>query len=91
VQPQTQLKVRRWYSKRQLADRYNVCPRTFERWVKSGRLPPPTIMPNGRWAWSDREIENFERSFVGGRLPESTAPGSTAPPARSPNLVAPAG
>jgi len=77
--------IQRWFSKSQLASRYNVCTRSIERWVKGGKFPVGVRMPNGRWAWSDIAIEAHERSLVGGRQPLSTEP-ELEPP-----LVAPAG
>jgi hypothetical protein len=51
-----------------LAKRYNVHPRSIQRWKKSGKLPPPDLeMPNGREAWSDTRIEQHEHArLVGG-------------------------
>jgi len=59
-------KIQRWYSKRQLGDRYSVSTRSIERWVEAGKFPAGTQWPNKRWYWSDREIEAHERSLVGG-------------------------
>jgi hypothetical protein len=37
-------------------------------------------MPNGHWYWTDVQIEDHERSLVGGRqLPESTEPALVVP------------
>jgi predicted site-specific integrase-resolvase len=63
---QTQSKVQRWFSKRQVADRYGVSMRSIERWSESGKFPAGTQLPNKRWYWSDLEIETHERNFVGG-------------------------
>jgi hypothetical protein len=72
---QTQTKIRRWYSKRQLADRYSVSTRSIERWAEAGKFPPGTQWPNKRWYWSDRDIEEYERRLIGGRqIPKSTGP-----------------
>jgi predicted DNA-binding transcriptional regulator AlpA len=57
-------KVQRWFSKRQLGDRYSVCTRSIDRWVAAGRFPAGTKMPTGRMYWSDREIEKYERQLV---------------------------
>jgi hypothetical protein len=75
-------RVQRFFTKRQLADRYSTCVRTIERWAKSGRLPPPIIMPNGRWGFPDCEIEANERDRFARQIP------GTEP---EPELVAPAG
>jgi len=60
----TQTNIRRWFSKRQLGDRYSVSTRSIERWVEAGKFPPGTRFPNGHWYWTDREIEAYERSLV---------------------------
>jgi hypothetical protein len=61
---QTQPKI--WFWRPDLAKRYNRTPRTIMRWEKSGRLPPPTMMPNGRPAWANTIIEAHERNLVSG-------------------------
>jgi hypothetical protein len=73
-------RIRRWFSKRQLADRYSVATRTVDRWVAAGKFPAGIQWPNKRWYWSDIQVEDHERSLVGGRpLPESEpAQASTA-------------
>ena len=63
---QTQSKIRRWLSKRTVAARYGVHPRSIERWSESGKFPRGTQLPNKRWYWSDVEIEAHERNLVGG-------------------------
>jgi hypothetical protein len=62
----TQSKIQRWYSKRELAQRYGTCMRTIERWAESGKFPRGRLLPNRRWAWTDVEIEQHERGLVGG-------------------------
>ena len=75
-------KIVRYFSKRQLSNRYNVCPRSIERWVKSKRFPAGVRLPNGHWAWPDVVLEAHERSFVGDRpTPKSTEPALTTPAA----------
>jgi hypothetical protein len=69
---QTQPQIRRWYSKRQLSDRYSVSTRSIERWVEAKKFPPGTRMPSGRWYWSDLDIEEHERKLTGARHPKST-------------------
>jgi predicted site-specific integrase-resolvase len=67
--------IRRWYSKRQLADRYSVSQRSIERWAEAGRFPVGTQFPNKRWYWSDRDVENYERALAAGRqIRKSTEP-----------------
>jgi predicted site-specific integrase-resolvase len=57
--------IEKWFPKREVANRYGTCARTIERWVKSGRFPPPTRMPNGRDYWPNTVIDAHERSLVG--------------------------
>jgi uncharacterized protein YjcR len=57
---------KKWLWTRDVAERYNCSPRTVKRWKKAGKLPPPTKMPNGRDAWTNAQIEEHERSLVGG-------------------------
>ena len=66
VAMQTQSKIQRWYSKREVAARYGTCMRTIERWAKAGQFPRGRQLANRRWFWSDAEIEAHERGFVGG-------------------------
>jgi transposase len=46
---QTQPKTQRWFSKRQVAERYGVCMRTVERWAESGRFPRGIRLSNKRF------------------------------------------
>jgi hypothetical protein len=62
----TQSKISHWYTKRDLARRYGVHTRSIERWSESGTFPRGTQFPNGRWFWSDAQIEAHERGLVGG-------------------------
>jgi len=57
-------KIQRWYSKRQVADRYGVSMRSIERWAESGKFPRGTQLPNKRYYWSDAAIETHERGLV---------------------------
>jgi predicted DNA-binding transcriptional regulator AlpA len=63
---QTQPKTQRWFSKRQVAERYGVCMRTVERWAESGRFPRGIRLSNKRFYWLDDVLMNYERSLVGG-------------------------
>jgi transposase len=63
---QTQSKIQRWFSKRQLAERYGVHPHSIERWSEAGKFTRGTQLPNNRWYWTDAEIEAHERNLVGG-------------------------
>jgi predicted site-specific integrase-resolvase len=61
---QTKSKIQQWHSKRSVADRRDVHPRTLERWVAAGRFPPGRKI-NGRWYWCDTELEQYDRPLVG--------------------------
>jgi hypothetical protein len=60
-----QAKTQRWFSKREVAARYGVHPRSIERWSESGKFPAGTQFPNTQWYWSIDAIEQYERSLVG--------------------------
>jgi hypothetical protein len=62
---QTETKPQRYLTRRDLAARYGgLHPRTITRWEREGRLPPSTLLPNGRRGWADTAIEAHERSLV---------------------------
>jgi predicted DNA-binding transcriptional regulator AlpA len=61
----TQSKISRWFSKRELAQRYGVSTRSIERWSESGKFPRG-VQLNRRYYWSDAAIEAHERGLVGG-------------------------
>jgi hypothetical protein len=66
MQDMTSDKPRKYRSKGYLADRYDVCERTIDRWYGVGKLPPPDIvLPNGAPRWFDDTIEAHERGLVG--------------------------
>jgi predicted DNA-binding transcriptional regulator AlpA len=62
----TASEIRRWLSKREVAARYGVHPRSIERWSANGTFPKGRQLPNGRWRWTDREIEQHEKGLVAG-------------------------
>jgi hypothetical protein len=46
----------------------DVSSRTVDRWIKSGKFPPPDIiLPNGRKAWLESTLEAHERVSVAAR------------------------
>lgn len=45
--------------KRALAERFDVCTRTVDRWLRDGILPRPTII-NGLYYWDLADIERCE-------------------------------
>lgn len=57
---------KKWLWTSDLAERYNRSPRQIKRWQKAGKLPAPHLMPNGRLANTEDEIEQHERNLVGG-------------------------
>jgi hypothetical protein len=59
-------KIQRWFTKREVAARYGVHPRSIERWSATGKFPRGRLMPNKRWAWTDLEIEQHEKNLVAG-------------------------
>jgi hypothetical protein len=63
---QTQAKIQKWFSKREVAARYGVHPRSIERWSEAGKFPAGTQFPNTQWYWSIDSIEAHEKSLVGG-------------------------
>jgi predicted DNA-binding transcriptional regulator AlpA len=58
--------ISRWFTKREVAARYGVHPRSIERWSEAGQFPRGTQLPNKRWRWTDLEIEQHERALVSG-------------------------
>ena len=58
-------KLQKWFSKTEVAARYNICPRTVERWVAAGQFPAGVLF-NKRWRWPVTVIESHERALVGG-------------------------
>jgi hypothetical protein len=42
-------------------------PKTVERWVESGVLPPPDLVIQNHWYWRRYTIEKNERERMGAR------------------------
>jgi len=61
-----QAKTQRWFSKREVAERYGVHPRSIERWQEAGKFPAGVQFPNTQWYWPIDAIEQYERGLVGG-------------------------
>ena len=57
---------KRWLRKRQVRERYgDVCDRTVERAINSGRLPPPQFPFGNRIPfWDEETLEAHERAAV---------------------------
>ncbi|MDQ5945451.1 MAG: hypothetical protein QG619_873 [Pseudomonadota bacterium] len=52
-----------WLLKPAVAQAFGgVTTRSVDNWVKSGRLPPPDRLPNGRPAWRESVIRNAVKS-----------------------------
>lgn len=47
-------------TKRPVAERYSITPRTVDRWTEEGILPAPIQIKNRRY-WDQAEIEKRER------------------------------
>jgi predicted site-specific integrase-resolvase len=60
------MKINFYFSQTTLAERYDVTPRTIQRWTKSGKLPPPTLLPSGRPGWGNTIIEESDRARMAG-------------------------
>jgi hypothetical protein len=57
--------IKRYFSKSALAKRYETTTRSIDRWIKSGRFPPPDLrLPSGHGRWLDTTIEAHERTLV---------------------------
>jgi len=54
---------RRRLTKRQVAEREGVSPRTIERRVEDDMLPPPQIIAGRHYWWSD-QLDEFDRQRV---------------------------
>jgi hypothetical protein len=56
----------KFHPTRALCQRYDVVPRTIDRWIDSGILPPP-VWIGGRRYWPEDALLKLERSLVGKR------------------------
>jgi hypothetical protein len=59
------------FTKKRLAKRYVKHPKTVERWVESGVLPPPDLVIQNQWYWRRYTIEKNERERMGARKPSA--------------------
>lgn len=58
-------RLKKFFSKHELAERYATTPRSTERWLARKRFPPPDIeLPNGHKRWADATIEAHEKASV---------------------------
>jgi hypothetical protein len=53
--------ARKYIAKRGVANRYNVVPRTVDRWVKAKILPPPAREINTRKYWDAASLDEHDR------------------------------
>lgn len=54
-----------YLTKQRVAARYDVTPRTIERWWKDGRLPPPDYPVGPQKPYADQEkLEAVERAAI---------------------------
>ena len=52
---------RKFISKRAVAVRYGIVPRTVDRWTKAGFLPPSDMVVNHRHYWDEEGLEQHDR------------------------------
>ena len=60
----TSAPTRRYITKRGVATRYNVTPRTVDRWKKAKILPPADRTVNGRQYWNEGGLDEHDRQLV---------------------------
>ena len=60
----TSAPARRYITKRGVATRYNVTPRTVDRWKKAKILPPADLTVNGREYWNEGGLDDHDRQLV---------------------------
>jgi hypothetical protein len=56
-----------YLTKRLLAERYKRNPKTVERWVEAGVLPPPDMVVARQPYWRRHTIEQNERERMSAR------------------------
>jgi predicted DNA-binding transcriptional regulator AlpA len=47
---------------KKVAEHFGRHPDTIRAWIKSGRFPPPVLLPSGRPAWPDSVLRNDDGS-----------------------------
>jgi DNA-binding transcriptional MerR regulator len=60
----TSAPTRRYITKRGVARRYDVTPRTLDRWKKTKILPPADRTVNGREYWDETGLDEHDRQLV---------------------------
>jgi hypothetical protein len=53
---------RKFISKRTVAERYNVVPRTVDRWIEAKILPPSDLQINKRHYWDEAALDRHDRA-----------------------------
>jgi DNA-binding transcriptional MerR regulator len=56
--------ARKYITKRGVAQRYGVTPRTVDRWKKAKILPPADRTVNGREYWNEGGLDEHDRQLV---------------------------
>jgi hypothetical protein len=52
---------RKFISKRAVAERYDVTPRTVDRWTQAKILPAPDLTINHRRYWREAGLDQYDR------------------------------
>ena len=60
----TSAPARRYITKRGVATRYSVTPRTVDRWKKAKIIPPADRTVNGRQYWNEGGLDEHDRQLV---------------------------
>jgi predicted DNA-binding transcriptional regulator AlpA len=50
---------------KKVAEHFGRHPDTIRAWIRSGRFPPPVLLPSGRPAWPDSVLRNDDGSAAG--------------------------
>jgi predicted DNA-binding transcriptional regulator AlpA len=67
---------RRYFRKKQVAERYGVDPRTVDRWARERKIPPPVYMPGSILPlWQEEGLDEHDERVAS----MSRAPGSAKP------------
>ena len=69
---QNELKKPRMLRATHLATRYDVDPRTINRWRKTGVIPEPDLVINKMPYWAEETITANERERLSARLARSS-------------------
>ena len=54
---------RRYFRKRNVAERYGISDRSVDRLARAGRIPPPIYLPGSRFPlWLESEFDENDRA-----------------------------